>query len=216
MVHDGHRILLAAWQFGTVIALVIAAVFIAASAEGQTTTIGRTWPVIEPDALTEIEARVAKQPANIADRFGPRQGWSAMRSAILEVAHKDRKRTVIPFHALDFEIRLPDGKLLYPKGYTFNPLAYVSLPQRLVVVHPQNIDWAMAQARPSDWILLAGGGQANADPIALGEKIGRPLFILEERVKDRLGLAVAPVIVQQVGQKLELHEFAQELPRSGE
>jgi conjugal transfer pilus assembly protein TraW len=136
-----------------------------------------------------------------------------MQSAALGIAHADRKRTVVPFHTLDFEIRLPDGKLLYPKGYTFNPLAYVSLPQRLVIVHPRDLDWALAKARPIDWILLAGGEKANADPVALGEKIGRPLFILEKRVKDRLNLTLAPVIVEQVDQKLELSEYAIERRR---
>ncbi len=214
MSHDAHRIGLAAWQFGTTMGLIITSVFVAATARGETATIGRTWPIAEPDALSEIEARAAQQPPNIAERFGPQQGWSAMQSASLAVARTDRKRTVVPFHTLDFEIRLHDGKLLYPKGYTFNPLAYVTLPQRLVVVHPRDLSWALARARPIDWILLAGGTHTTTAPIALGEKIGRPLFILEERVKERLGLAVAPVIVEQVGQKLELSEFAIELLQS--
>jgi len=191
MSHDAHRIGLAAWQFGTTMGLIITSVFVAATARGETATIGRTWPIAEPDALSEIEARAAQQPPNIAERFGPQQGWSAMQSASLAVARTDRKRTVVPFHTLDFEIRLHDGKLLYPKGYTFNPLAYVTLPQRLVVVHPRDLSWALARARPIDWILLAGGTHTTTDPIALGEKIGRPLFILEERVKERLGLARA-------------------------
>ena len=102
---------------------------------------------------------------------------------------------------------MPDGRVLYPKGFTFNPLTYVSLPQRLVIVHASELDWALKTAAPTDWILLAAGTGSRPDPIALGEKVGRPLFILEERVKDRLGLTVAPVIVAQVGQHLVLTEF---------
>src|SRR3546814_1493000 len=63
------------------------------------------------------------------------------------------------------------------------------------------LNWALGHTRASDWILLAGGGPEVTDPIALGEKVARPLFILEERVKERLDLRVAPVIVAQVGQK---------------
>lgn len=202
MERDPSRI-----RVGASMLLVAASMLITAVAHGQTSTIGRTWPIAEPDALSEIEARAAQQPPNIAERFGPRQGWTALQSATLGVARADRKRTVVPFHTLDFEIRLPDGKLLYPKGYTFNPLAYVSLPQRLVVVHPRDLNWALENARSFDWILLAGGEKMIADPIALGDKIGRPLFILEEQVKERLGLTAAPVIVEQVGQKFELREF---------
>lgn len=210
MEHDPSHIRVAAWQFGTTMMLAINAVFLTAAAHGQSSTVGRTWPIAEPDALAEIEARVAKQPKSMAHEFGPRKKWGAMRAATLGVARTDRKRSVVPFHTLDFEIRLPDGKLLYPKGYTFNPLAYVFMPQRLVVIHPSSLDWALAKARPTDWILLAGGEKATMDPIAMGEKAGRPLFILEGRVKERLGLTVAPVIVTQVGQKLELAEFAVE------
>lgn len=210
MEHDPRRIRVAAWQFGTSMMLVLGAVAMAASARGQTATLGRTWLIAEPDALAEIEARVAQQPQSIAAKFGTRENWTAMQSATLGVAKTDRRRTVVPFHTLDFDIRLPDGKLLYPKGYTFNPLSYVVMPQRLVVVHSGDVGWALARARPSDWILIAGGTKTSSDPITMGEKVGRPLFILEERVKQRLGLTVAPVIVAQAGQKFELSEFVVE------
>src|SRR3546814_12091869 len=103
-----------------------------------------------------------------------------MQSAALGVARANRKRSVVPFHTLDFEVRLDDGKLLYPKGYTFNPLTYVSMPQRLIVVHSRDLNWALGHARASDWILLAGGGPEVTDPIALGEQVARPLFIRSE------------------------------------
>lgn len=172
----------------------------------STATIGRTWPIAEPDALAEIEARAARQPANMAASFGPRAGWSAMQSAPLGRVTQDRTRYVVPFYTLDQEIRLADGSLLYPKGFTFNPLTYVSLPQRLVIVAPHDLPWALDHAALTDFILLASGGTGDADAITLGERHCRALFILEDRVKARLGLTHAPVIVRQVGQRLELRE----------
>lgn len=82
----------------------------------------------------------------------------------------------------------------------------MSLPQRLIVVHPRDLGWALRTARPADFILLAAGSPGDADAITLGERHGRALFLLEERVKARLGLTVAPVIVAQAGQKLVLTE----------
>mgnify|MGYP003115798569 FL=1 len=114
-----------------------------------------------------------------------------------------RVRSLVPFYTVEEDIRLPDGRLLYPKGFTFNPLDYVSLPQRLVIVHPRDLGWALKQARFTDFILLTAG-----DALDLSERSGRPLFILEERVKERLGLIVAPVIVAQQGKKLVLNEYA--------
>ncbi|MBO9579569.1 MAG: conjugal transfer protein TraW [Sphingobium sp.] len=179
--------------------------------QAGTGTIGRTWPIVEPDALAEIEAKVATLPADLSKSFGPRSRWTALKSAPLGVAAADRTRTVVPFYTLDFDIKLPDGKLLYPRGFTFNPLTFVQLPQRLVVVHPRDLAWALKVARPADFILLSADGAQNGDPIALSERTGRAIFILEERVKERLGLTVAPVIVTQNGPKLILAEYG---PRS--
>lgn len=181
-------------------------------AQAGTTTIGRTWPIVEPDALEEIEGKAAAQPASIANRFAPRPSWTAMKSASLARTSVNRSRSVVPFYTLEQDIRLPDGKLLYAKGYTFNPLAYVSLPQRLIVVAPRDLDWALRQATGSDFILLAAGSAGEVDAITLGEKHHRPLFILEDRIKDRLGLTVAPVILRQIGQHFQLDEV---LPSRG-
>lgn len=171
-------------------------------ASAATSTIGRTWPIAERDAMSEIEARVAKAPS-MAQQFGPRSGWSAMHAAPLGVAKADRVRSLVPFYTVESDIVLPDGRILYPKGFTFNPLDHVSLPQRLVIVHPRDLGWALKQARFTDFILLTAG-----DALDLSERSGRPLFILEERIKERLGLTVAPVIVAQQGKKLVLTEYA--------
>jgi conjugal transfer pilus assembly protein TraW len=195
--------------------LLAASALVAGAASANTATVGRTWPIAEPDALAEIEARAAKQPANMAQDFGPRSKWSALRSASLGRAGESRTRFVVPFYTLDQEIRLPDGKLLYPKGYTFNPLDYVSLPQRLVIVAPRDLDWALSVSRPTDFVLLAQGSALDGDAITLGERYNRALFILEDRVKERLGLTVAPVIVRQVGRRLELSEVRVERPLTG-
>lgn len=178
---------------------------------GSRSTIGRTWPIIEPDALAEIEAKVAALPSDMSKAFGPRSAWSGLKTAPLATALSDRVRSVVPFYTLDFDIRLPGGKMLYPKGFTFNPLTYVRLPQRLVVVHPRDLDWALRSARQSDFILLSALDGQNGDAIELSERTGRAIYILEERVKQRLGLTVAPVIVRQVGTRLELTEYGPEI-----
>jgi conjugal transfer pilus assembly protein TraW len=202
--HRWHGVAIQAALIGGCVA---GALIVAGAARAETSTIGRTWPIAEPDAMAEIEARAAKQPPNMAEKFGPRSGWSALKGATLGTARQTQVRTVVPFYTLDQEIRLPDGKLLYPKGFTFNPLTYVSLPQRLIIVHPRDLGWALKAAALTDWIILTGGGDSKDDALSLGERHGRALFLLEERVKDRLGLTVAPVIVRQVGQRLELREI---------
>lgn len=202
------------FQSATIALLLLASVVVATSAHAQTSTIGRVWPIAEPDAMAEIEAKVRTLPADMSTKFGPRSSWSAMKAAPLAQATRTLRRSIVPFYTLDSEIRLPDGTLLYPKGYTFNPLSYVTLPQRLVVVHPRDLGWALQEAKPADFILLTGNDGQGPDPLTLSERSGRALFILEQRVKERLGLTVAPVIIEQVGQKLELTEVRLDRPLS--
>jgi len=190
--------------------MAVSAALATAAAAAPSSTIGRTWPIAEPDALSEIEGKAAALPEGFGKAFGPRANWSAMKAAPLPAATASRTRNVVPFYTLEFDVTLPGGKTLYPKGFTFNPLTYVKLPQRLVVVHPRDLAWALSTARAADFILLAAHGANQSDPIELGEKAGRPIFILEERVKARLGLKVAPVIVAQSGTHLVLREYGRE------
>lgn len=203
--HD-HARAVAIFQAAIVATLVLASAVVGANADAATSTIGRTWPIAEPDALSEIEARTAKLPPDMSEQFGPRSPWSAMKAAALAPATVSRIRSVVPFYTLDTQIRLPGGEVLYPKGYTFNPLDYVTLPQRLIIVRPRDLDWALKTARLTDFILLAAGDAHDDDAITLSQRWGRTIFLLEERVKQRLGLTVAPVVVRQKGNRLELTE----------
>lgn len=199
----------AVWQ------LCLLALALPGFAHAEVSKIGRAFPIAEPDALSEIESKVVPQPATMAGRFGPMNRWQALRAAALAPAPVNRTRFSVPFHTLEEDIRLPDGRLLYAKGYTFNPLSYVTLAQRLIIVAPRDLDWALVRARPSDFILLAAGGPKDSDAITLGRKKARALFILEPRMKERLGLTVAPVIVHQVGQRLQLDEYRLPPRRAG-
>jgi conjugal transfer pilus assembly protein TraW len=195
------------WLIATLALGAIASAAIAQGVTIQRSTIGRTWPIAEPDALAEIEAKVATLPHDMRKQYGSRRRWSALKAAALPPAPVDRVRKVIPFYTLEFDIQLPDGRVVYPKGYTFNPLTYVKLPQRLVIVHPRDLAWALKVARATDFILLSALGSDSGDAIELGERNGRAIYILEERVKARLGLRAAPVIVAQSGTQLVLTEF---------
>src|SRR3546814_15543113 len=44
-------------------------------------TIGRTWPIAEPDALAEIEAEVATLTRDISKPFCPRDPWTGRQAA---------------------------------------------------------------------------------------------------------------------------------------
>jgi conjugal transfer pilus assembly protein TraW len=88
---------------------------------------------------------------------------------------------VVPFYTLDQDIRLQDGRLLYAKGYSFNPLSYVSLPQRHCRASRRARKLGSADREAGRLYLLAAGNPGDADAITLGERHGRALFLLEAR-----------------------------------
>ena len=72
-------------------------------------------------------------------------------------ATEHKVRQVIPFFALSFDIPDKDGNILYPAGYTFNPLEYLRLPSRLIIVAENQLDWGIAEADIGDMVIMAGG-----------------------------------------------------------
>ncbi|KAB0979375.1 conjugal transfer protein TraU, partial [Cronobacter sakazakii] len=101
-------------------------------------------------------------------------------------------------------IDVPDknGRIIYPKGYTFNPLQYVHLPQRIVVISPGQEEWLKEKVQPTDMILYTHG-----DVIRKSESLDRPAFILDSSLQQRLDVKVTPTIIHQEGAHLVIDEY---------
>ena len=59
-------------------------------------------------------------------------------------ARKDRTFLVDMTYTLERDIRDDKGNIVYPAGYAFNPLSYVSYPRTLVILNgkrPEQIRW---------------------------------------------------------------------------
>lgn len=170
----------------------------------QTEIIGRLYPVIERDALEEIEAAVEATPFD-PGVFGNEEEWSALASPELPRAEVARTRTLIPFFTLSFEIADAEGRVLYPKGYKFNPLEYLTLPSRLFVVDVPLLDWALEERTEGDMVLLSGG-----NPLAESRQRKTAIFKLEEQIRTRFDLQYVPSIIRQEGKSLFIEEVTPE------
>jgi conjugal transfer pilus assembly protein TraW len=108
------------------------------------------------------------------------------------------------------DVDLPDGKggILYPKGYTFNPLEYVSYPNILVFLDgddPEQVAWferSVLADEPRVRVILSGGSYAE-----LGRKLGRPVFYLTRPLRERLQLEAVPAVVSQQNAHLQSREI---------
>ena len=123
-------------------------------------------------------------------------------------ATKDRTFNVDMSYTIDFDI--PDGKgdILYPKGYTFNPLDYVQLPNILVVIDASDkkqVEWFESSPYINDYrtMCLITGGKFWA----LSQKLRRPVYYANKQIIQRLKARAVPSVIQQKGQYLEVKEI---------
>jgi conjugal transfer pilus assembly protein TraW len=174
-------------------------------------TVGNVYPVVEPDALVEIKEAAARVDW---EKAMDRQKKLAMIKNFrpgdlhpLPAATADNSFLVDMTYTLDADI--PDGKggVLYPKGFSFNPLDYVSLTSVLVVIDAgdrRQVDWFKSSPYAENYrtrLLLSGG-----DYYDLSEELERPVFYLVDRVARRLQVAAVPSVIRQQGNMLEVRE----------
>ena len=195
----------------TVIALLVAAPVLATIKDLG--TVGRTYPVVEPDGLAEIQQpsdRMKEFQEMLAEQI---KNYQPANLHPLPRATTDRTFLVDMTYTLDRDLADSDGKVIYPKGYTFNPFDYIALPGGLVVIDgndPAQIKWfeASQYCKNHQARLLLSNGQAAG----LTEKFKRQTFYLTDDIAKRLHLAAVPSVVVQKGGKVQVMEFS--IPRN--
>ena len=164
---------------------------------------GAAWPVVEPDLLAEIEARLTtmRRSGELA-RFEA-EARERARSRLEEPepvpgiapARRDRSRSFDPSITVDRDIRAHDGTLIAAAGTRVDPFAYAPLTRDLLFVDGRReveIAWALAHGRPSKIVLLAGR------PLDLARRHGRPFhFDQGGRLAARFGIAATPSLVRR-------------------
>jgi len=191
------------------------AVLVASAANAKELgTVGATYAIAEKDALVEIEQKaksidwskvIKRKP--IEEYNGPEDRMSLPRAV------RDRSFPVDMTYTLQIDI--PDGKggVLYPKGYTFNPLDYVSFTKTLVVINgndPEQVKWFAGSeyGKRIDVMCLLTEGHYRS----LGEKLDVPLFYADSTIIGRLRLSALPSVVRQDGRSMVVTEVA--VPRT--
>ncbi|MBI5327451.1 MAG: hypothetical protein HZB80_04035 [Deltaproteobacteria bacterium] len=113
-------------------------------------------------------------------------------------------------YTLDFDI--PDGKggILYPKGFTFNPLDYVPFNKTIVVINGANEDeikWFVESKyyteKGTNITLLITDGEW----ISLSDRLKIAVFYLTTQISNRFRLNSTPSVIKRNESKMEVIEF---------
>lgn len=188
-----------------VIALVLCVTSVQAKELG---TFGMTYRIVERDALAEIEERARQVDWHkVLDKRKVENYQGPTDRVRLPRAKRSRSFPVDMTYTT--EIDVPDGKggILYPKGYTFNPLDYVTYPKTLVVIDgtdPEQVKWFAASEydKRLDVTLLLTEGSFGT----VSKRISRPLFYADRKIVERLKLKAVPSVIRQKGRVMEVTE----------
>ena len=197
--------------------LIVAGLFIViASANAKDLgTFGRTYPIAEKDALTEIEERARQVDwEKVMDKRKLENFQGPPDKATLPRAQRGQVRQVDMTYTA--EIDVPDGKggILYPKGYTFNPLDFITYPKTIIVINGNDKDqvsWFKDSeySQQMDVTLMITEGAFGV----ITKKVNRTVFYATTKIINRFQLAAVPSIIKQKGQYMEVTEVVPTLSR---
>lgn len=176
-------------------------------------TYGATYPIAEPDSLTELKEKAAK--VDWKRHLNPEKLTRKVRnfrpSDLKRLPAASGDHVFLSDLSYTLDVDIPDGKggILYPKGYTFNPLDYISFQRTIVVINGKDrrqVEWF----RKSPWfkdvnamLLLTDGSY-----FPLGDRLRRPVFYANSLIVEKLGLKAVPSVARQKGRYMEVREYA--------
>lgn len=173
-------------------------------------TFGATYPIVEPDALEEIKKKANSVDWRkvFKDRLrGKLKNFRPPDIATLTKAERDAEFMVEPTYALDYDVPAAEG-VVYPAGFSYNPLDYISLPNVLVVLNAadaEQVEWLLKSKYSDDMrtIVLITGGHIQD----LAARLEKPVYYLTERLAKRLGLRAVPSVVEQDDRSFKVREI---------
>ena len=174
--------------------------------------VGPTSAVIETDLVDELRQRAVsvdvEQLRHTQARYQPANLHALPR------AEKDTTTMVDLTHTLEQDVQDANGQVLYPAGFTFNPLRYVSLTGVLVVIDgsdPEQVAWFKGSPYGSNRraLLLLSGGLAAP----LRDELRRPVAYLTGDIARRLQVRAVPSVVIEQDNQLVIREVSLGRPR---
>ncbi len=176
-------------------------------------TFGATYPIAEPDALDEIERRVKEVDwSQVINKKNLEKAVNAYRpSDLKKIGRAERDRIFNVNMAYTLQLDIPDGKggILYPRGYRFNPLEYIHLPNIIVIINgddPEQVAWFLSSRYADSFkvsLLLTEGDYAQ-----LSEQFNRAVYYADGRLLKRLNIQAVPSVAMQKGTLMEVKEIA--------
>ena len=179
---------------------------------------GKTYPFAEDDFLMVIQKRLKDNRDEIRKKSielskkARKQIINYIPKGIdpLTPADTNSTRIVDLTYTLPFDIKNANGKILYPKGFTFNPANYVRLSYQIIVLNADRQDEV-------EWFFKS---KYSKNPIAyrvfltdgswyeFQKRYKHQVYYCLPQIEKRFKLKHTISIIRQVGNKFEIKEIA--------
>ncbi len=188
-------------------------IFLANSMELQAITklelAGTVYPVVEPDVRIELQEEAVQRWKQAKKQYQEKiQTYQPDNLQRLSRAQRNRSFVVDMTYTLDRDLTGKDKKVLYPKGYRFNPLDYMPFTIGLVVIDgndPTQVKWFKDSPYSSNHkmkLLLSGGYAQSLIP-----ELNRAVFYLDKEIAGRFQLEAVPCVAVQQDKHIQVTEF---------
>lgn len=197
-------------------AVCILFVFLGVSSAKNLGTFGATYPVIEKDALKEMEEKARQADVSkfinkkrLKDKISNYRPPEVEELKKIGPARTERTFLVDMTYSLQNDIPDGQGRVLYPKGYTFNPLDYISYPNTLVILNgksPKQLVWFKASEYAKDYktkLLITDGSY-----LELSRSLKRPVFYASKAIINIFRIGAVPSVIRQKNNMMEVTEIA--------
>jgi len=174
--------------------------------------VGKTYKIIERDLSEEIKekAKLINWKDIIAKSGIEKKvrNFKPQSLQLLPRAVQNRSRLVSMDYTLETDIKDAEGEIIYPKGFTFNPLDYRPYSKTMVVLNgadPDQVVWFRTSPyfkNPNVLIMITDGSYSE-----LSGEFSNSVYFLDEKIVKRLQLQFVPSVIAQKNNMMEVTEI---------
>lgn len=176
---------------------------------------GKTYNFAEKNAIEDIQEHIKKNESKIEQKIkqlnieqkNKIRDWKPEQKKIT-AATKDKTFYPDITYIVPQDIKDSQGRVMYAKGFRFNPADYVHMQQEIVIIDANNkieIEWAKKNSYldSAKYMILLSSGNA----FKITEEFKKPVYYLTKDIADKFKIEKTPSIVKQVGNQIEVREI---------
>lgn len=177
--------------------------------------VGKTYEFAELDTLDEIKNYIKnnkekldnkqkefiKKSKNKLENLAPNLK-NEIPSAIISKRYQINSN-----YTTEFEIKAPDGRVLYPKGFTYNVLDYIQIPYNIIFIDgndTKELQWLKKSkylGNAGSKILITNGKYKD-----VSKALNSHIFFANDKIIQRFAIKVTPTIAKQEKNQMILYE----------